>query len=83
MNTNNLMLNAALARFVAQREEARAVLVTYLTNSVGAGSHGNLLDDVVEWTKKLAEAEECISTLRKTFVGTEPEGPVISEVEED
>ena len=59
----NLILNAAMAKFVAQREEARAVLHTYAANSVGIGEHSNLLDEVVTWTKCLAEAEEAIDTL--------------------
>ena len=63
----NLILSAAMAKFVAQREEARAVLHTYATSSVGIGEHSNIIDEVVHWTQKLAEAEECIQILQKTF----------------
>ena len=62
---DNLYYRAAMAHFAAKAEEARAVLNTYLNNSVGIGEHSNLLDEVVTWTKCLAEAEEAIDTLNK------------------
>tara|TARA_Y100001970_G_scaffold259516_1_gene340554 strand:- start:4489 stop:4698 length:210 start_codon:yes stop_codon:yes gene_type:complete len=62
---SNLYYKAALAHFEAKADEARAVLNTYFTNSVGIGEHSNLLDEIVTWTKCLAEAEESIDTLKK------------------
>ena len=61
----NLYYRAAMAHFTAQAEEAKAVLDTYFNNSVGIGEHSNLLNEVVTWTKALAEAEESIDTLKK------------------
>ena len=60
----NLYYKAALAHFEAKAVEARAVLQTYFNNSVGIGEHSNLLDEIVTWTKCLAEAEEAIQTLK-------------------
>ena len=40
----------------------------YFNNSVGIGEHSNLLKEIMEWSQKLAEAEENISTLNKHFV---------------
>ena len=62
---SNLYYKAAMAHFTAKAEEAKAVLDTYFNNSVGIGEHSNLLNEIVTWTKCLAEAEEAIDTLSK------------------
>ena len=63
----NKLLKAALSQYEAQRDEALAVLDVYFNNSVGIGEHSNLLKEISEWTQKLSEAEENISTLHKHF----------------
>ena len=42
---------AAIARFQAQRMEARANLVIYFSNPMGIGEHPNLVEEVVNLTK--------------------------------
>ena len=64
---SKLALNATLAKFVAQREEARAVLMLYAQQGVGVPEHSNIVGEMTEWTKKLAESEECIKVLQKMF----------------
>ena len=64
----NKLLKAALSQYEAQRDEALAVLEVYFNNSVGIGEHSNLLKEILEWTQKLTEAEENISTLDKHFI---------------
>ena len=64
----NKLLKAALSHYEAQRDEALAVLEVYFDNPVGIGEHSNLLKEILEWTHKLAEAEENISTLNSHFV---------------
>ena len=64
----NKLLQAALSHYEAQRDEALAVLEVYFTNSVGIGEHSNLLEEITQWTQKLAESEENILTLKKHFV---------------
>jgi len=64
----NKLLKAALSRYEAQRDEALAVLEDYFDNPVGIGEHSNLLKEILEWTHKLTEAEENISTLNSHFV---------------
>ena len=66
---SNLLYRAALARFEAQREEAKATIEIYLSNSVGIGEHSNLLEEVDKHTALMAEAEEKISTLKAHFGG--------------
>mgnify|MGYP007029088536 FL=1 len=63
----NKLLKAALSQYEAQRDEALAVLEVYFNNPVGVGEHSNLLKEILEWTQRLTEAEENISTLRKHF----------------
>ena len=63
----NKLLKAALSKYEAQRDEALAVLEIYFNNPVGIGEHSNLLDEVLDWTQKLTEAEENISTLQNNF----------------
>ena len=63
----NKLLKAALSHYEAQRDEALAVLEVYFNNSVGIGEHSNLLKEILEWTQKLTEAEENISTLTSHF----------------
>ena len=70
MNLNRKPLfRAALARFEAQKEEAKATIEIYLTNPVGIGEHSNLLDEVEKHTAALADAEEKISVLKSHFEG--------------
>ena len=64
----NKLLQAALSQYEAQRDEALAVLEVYFNNSVGIGEHSNLLKEIMEWSQKLAEAEENISILNNHFV---------------
>tara|TARA_B100000131_G_C17928855_1_gene537455 strand:+ start:106 stop:306 length:201 start_codon:yes stop_codon:yes gene_type:complete len=63
----NKLVRAALSQYEAQRDEALAVLEVYFNNSVGIGEHSDLLKEITEWTQKLTESEENISTLRKHF----------------
>jgi hypothetical protein len=64
----NKLLQAALSHYEAQRDEALAVLEVYFNNPVGIGEHSNLLKEILDWSQKLSEAEENISSLHKHFV---------------
>ena len=66
-NNSQQIITAAAAKLVAQREEAKAVLLTYTTNAVGVADHSGIVDEVVEWTKKITEANDCLDTLQKLF----------------
>ena len=69
------ILRATLSQFEAQRQAAITTLDLYLHNSVGVGDHPDILNQVVEATKSLAEAEEAISSLQRNFLSSD-EGPV-------
>jgi|TARA_R100000353_G_scaffold112756_2_gene80759 response regulator of citrate/malate metabolism len=64
---SNKLLQAALSKYEANRDEALAILDVYLNNSVGIGEHSNLLEEVTKWTEALTEAEENIETLNRHF----------------
>ena len=58
---------AAISHWKAQRDNAIATLELYFLKSVGIGEHSKLLEEINEWTHKLAEAEENIEVLKKYF----------------
>jgi len=61
----NQMYKALIAHLQAQREEALAVIYLYLSQPVGVADHTNILKDLVEWTKKLSDAEEQLECLKR------------------
>ena len=62
------LLEALVAHYKAQKNEALAVLDLYLNNSVGVGDHSNILDELKNWTTKLSEAQESLKVLEKYFM---------------
>jgi methylaspartate ammonia-lyase len=67
METENIMYDALLSHFVAQQKKAIATIGIYFKNPVGIGEHPQIIDEMVEQTKSLAEAVDCIEILRNTF----------------
>jgi len=63
----NLLYKALISHYNAQKDEAIAIIETYLTKSVGIGEHSNLLDEFKKWTALLAEADEALFVLEKYF----------------
>ena len=64
---SNALYEALKAQFVAQKTKAIATLTVYLTNPVGIGEHPQIIYEMVEQTKSLAEAEDCLERLETTF----------------
>jgi|TARA_R110002060_G_scaffold68053_2_gene76752 methylaspartate ammonia-lyase len=76
MITNkNIIYDALKAQFVAQKQKAIATLTIYLTNPVGIGEHPQHIDEMMTITRSLAEAEDALSTLERTFEPSEEEVP--------
>jgi hypothetical protein len=63
----NILYGAIKSHFEAQRQKALATISVYLTNPVGIGEHHQIIDEMVEQTKLLAEAMDCINCLEETF----------------
>ena len=59
----NKLLKAALLHFQAEKSKAEVNLDIYLKNSVGVGEHPDLVTEIVNLTKTIAEANECIAIL--------------------
>ena len=67
MNIKNIIYDALKAQFEAKKQKALATLTIYLTNPVGIGEHPQHLDEMVKLAEELAEADDVVKTLEKTF----------------
>ena len=65
--------------YESQKQESLAVLKLCLTSPVAIGDHSNLLDDMKEWTRKLAEADESLEALNKYFKIQDSKSGIINE----
>ena len=61
------LVNASRSYFVAQRDAAAAELMIYLNRTAGVADHPNVVGNVNELVKKLAEANECLKVIQQTF----------------
>tara|TARA_Y100000034_G_scaffold131655_2_gene192892 strand:- start:796 stop:1038 length:243 start_codon:yes stop_codon:yes gene_type:complete len=73
------LYQALKAYYESQRQESLAILKLCITSPAAIGEHTNLLQDMKEWTKKLAEAEESLAVLEKHFVIQDPTPPIIND----
>jgi hypothetical protein len=62
----NIIFEATLVQFEAQKHEAIAELSTYFS-----GERGFKKSEIMNAVRKLAEAERCIKSLEKNFIETE------------
>jgi|TARA_R110001583_G_scaffold4172_9_gene24638 hypothetical protein len=62
------LIKAALQRFKADKLESEVNLSIYLERVTGISDHPNVVQDVVELTKKIANADECIKILQAKLV---------------
>ena len=67
----NIIYDALKSQFEAQKQLALATLTIYLTNPVGIGEHPQHIEEMMTLTRSLAEAEDCLSTLERTFESPE------------
>ena len=61
------MIKAAIDHYQAQRTEALATLDILFNDATAIGEHTDLLTEVKKWTSSLAEAEDCLETLKRNF----------------
>jgi hypothetical protein len=61
------IVNASRSYFVAQRDAAAAELMVYLNRTSGVADHPNVVGNVNELVKRLAEANECLRVIQQTF----------------
>ena len=70
-----MMHDALKAQFEAQKQKALATLTIYLTNPVGIGEHPQHIEEMETLARSLAEAEDVIATLERTFEPKEESTP--------
>ena len=63
----NQLIKAALDTYQAQRTEALAHLDLLFNDATMIGEHTDLLAEVKKWTTSLAEAEDCLKSLKENF----------------
>ena len=67
MANTTIIYEALKAHFEAQRKKSVATLSVYFNNAAGIGEHPQIIDEMVEQTKLLAEPNDCLDTLLNTF----------------
>ena len=45
-----------------------------MNNSVGVGDHSDHLKEIIKWTEKLTEADDCLATLTRYFLSKDENG---------
>ena len=63
----NKLLMAAIDNYQAQKTEALAHLDLLFNDATMIGEHTDLTTEVKKWTTSLAEAEDCLETLKRNF----------------
>ena len=67
MKKNKLLYNALKSKNEAQKAEALATLDVYFTNAVGIGEHPQIVEEMAKQLESLANAEDCLESLKKNF----------------
>ena len=67
----NVIYEALKAQFEAQKQKSLATLTIYLTNPVGIGEHPQHIEEMETMARSLAEAEDVLETLKRTFESPE------------
>jgi len=60
-------LTAVVKELDAIKAKALATIEIYLHNPIGVGDHSNILEEIIELSKKGAEAEEALNFLLNNF----------------
>ena len=71
----NVIYEDLKSQFEAQKQKALATLTIYLTNPVGIGEHPQHIEEMENMARSLAEAEDVLATLKRTFESSEESAP--------
>tara|TARA_Y100001938_G_scaffold62924_1_gene87544 strand:+ start:8513 stop:8749 length:237 start_codon:yes stop_codon:yes gene_type:complete len=66
-NKSEVLHEALVARFEAQRTEALATLQVYYNDSAGIGEHPQVVEEMAKQAEKLAAAEDALGCLQRNF----------------
>ena len=64
---NNLLYKALKKSYEAERDEALALLEIFFEKPTGVAEHTSFISDLKKYTRQLADAEECLKTLKSHF----------------
>ena len=67
MNVRQLLIDALLAKYKAQIDDATAKIVIYLHNPAGIGEHPQFTEELDKLLNIISTAEENIKTIHKQF----------------
>ena len=67
MKNNKLLYNALKSRYEAQKAEALATLDVYYKNAAGIGEHPQVVEEMSKQLESLANAEDCVESLKRNF----------------
>ena len=66
-NKAQVLHEALIARYEAQRTEALATLQVYYESSMGIGEHPQVVEEMAKQLEKLAAAEDALGSLERNF----------------
>ena len=67
MDKKELLYDALAKHYLAERAEAEATLHIYFNDSVGIGEHPQVVEEMVKQVDKMANAEDCLEVLKRSF----------------
>ena len=70
----NIKLEALKAKYSARKLEALATLDVYLNNSVGIGEHPQIIAEMDNLIRQIADADGCLEVLNNSFQEQVDEG---------
>jgi hypothetical protein len=74
----NLKVEALRLKYEAQKLEALATLEVYMKNSAGIGEHPQVIEEMDNLVKSVAEATDCLETLNEIFTSSD-EGTALTD----
>ena len=69
-----LLMQAAMARLEAERQEALAVLNLYINTPVGVPDHPNIMECIMTSIERISKAEGTMQTLNLLIESANPPG---------
>lgn len=66
-NVTAAIISSLTSRFKAQRDEAMATIMIYMTNPAGIGDHSEIIEEIDKLFCKATEAEEKMKLLTEKF----------------
>ena len=75
-NVTISIVNSLISRFKAQKDEAIATIMIYMTNPTGIGEHPGIIEELDELFSKAAEADEKLKLLNDKFKIVPPQEEV-------